>query len=153
MNGTEKVVKHLEMIQAIINRLGTNSFLVKGGSLITIIAATILALQGADHFIVNILTLTVLIPIILGFWTLDSYFLWKERLFRQVYEEVRQQIDTDFNMDVSKHKTHPKCSWRDTVFSVTLTVFYTIEIVFALLVTRCLFILFASFINFLESIR
>ena len=28
MNGTEKVVKHLEMTQAVINRLGRNSFLV-----------------------------------------------------------------------------------------------------------------------------
>ena len=27
MNGTEKVVKHLEMTQAVINRLGSNSFL------------------------------------------------------------------------------------------------------------------------------
>ena len=26
MSGTEKVIKHLEMIQAIINRLGSNSF-------------------------------------------------------------------------------------------------------------------------------
>ena len=152
MTGIEKVVKHLEMIQVVINRLGTNSFLVKGGSLITIIAATILALQAADHFIFNILTLTVLIPIILGFWTLDSYFLWKERLFRQVYEEVRQQTDTDFSMDVSKHKAKASCSWKLAVFSVTLILFYTIEIVFALLVTRCLFILFASFINFLEGI-
>ena len=34
MNGTEKVVKHLEMIQAVINRLGSNSFLVKSWSMI-----------------------------------------------------------------------------------------------------------------------
>ena len=29
MNGTEKVIKHLEMTQAVINRLGQNQFLAK----------------------------------------------------------------------------------------------------------------------------
>ena len=32
MNGTEKVVKHLEMIQAVIDRLGRNSFWIKSWS-------------------------------------------------------------------------------------------------------------------------
>ena len=30
MNGMEKIVKHLEMTQAIINRLGSNPFQLKG---------------------------------------------------------------------------------------------------------------------------
>lgn len=93
MNGTEKVVKHLEMIQAIINRLGNNSFWVKGGSLAIIITTAILIPQVSNTLRPD--ALVVLIPIILGFWTLDGYFLWQERLFRQIYEEVRQQTDTD----------------------------------------------------------
>ena len=137
MTGTEKVVKHLEMIQAVINRLGNNSFRVKGGSLAILITVALLAARGPIDQ-PDVLSLIVLIPIILGFWTLDGYFLWKERLFQQIYEEVRQQTDTDFNMDVSKHKINPKCSWASTIFSVTLVVFYTMEIVFALFVTRCL---------------
>ena len=148
MNGTEKVVKHLEMIQAIINRLGKNSFWVKGASLAIIITAGVLMPRGLSvllDVLPDVLSLTVLIPIILGFWTLDGYFLWQERLFRQIYEEVRQQTDTDFSMDVSKHKAKPECSWTSTVFSVTLIIFYTIEIVFALLVTRCLLALLMLF--------
>ena len=151
MNSTEKVVKHLEVIQAIINRLGKNSFWVKGGSLAVIITAAVLV-NRESNIVSYILTFTALMPIILGFWTLDSYYLWQERLFRQIYEEVRQQTDTDFSMDVSKHKAKASCSWKLAVFSVTLMVFYAIEIVFALLVTRCLFMLFASFVNFLEGI-
>ena len=42
MNGTEKIVKHLEMIQAVINRLGNNSFLLKSWSMTVIVAAAVL---------------------------------------------------------------------------------------------------------------
>ena len=72
-----------------------------------------------------------LIPCILGFWVLDGYFLWQERLFRRVYDEVRVQFDTDFQMDPLKHRDKPKCSWVSAIFSVTLVIFYLIEIAFA----------------------
>ena len=65
MSGTEKVIKHLEMIQAIINRLGSHSF-------------------------------------------------------------------TDFEMDVLKHRTKPQCTWLSAVLSVTLIIFYAVEVVFIL---------------------
>ena len=39
MNGTEKVVEHLKMIQTVINRLNRNSFWVKTLSAILIVAA------------------------------------------------------------------------------------------------------------------
>ena len=65
MHGTEKVIKHLEMIQAIINRLGSHSF-------------------------------------------------------------------TDFEMDVLKHRNKPQCTWLSAVLSVTLIIFYSVEVVFIL---------------------
>ena len=124
------VVKHLEMIQAIINRLGKNSFLLKGWSMTLIVAAMVLvARYGLQN---QYLVLTLIVPI-LGFWILDGYFLWQERLFRQVYNEIRQQNDTDFKMDVMKHRSKPKCSWVSTIFSVTLIIFYLVEITFTLL--------------------
>ena len=64
MNSTEKAVKHLEMIQAIINRLGNNSFRVKGASLAIIITAGVLTPRGLN-VLPYVLSLTVLIPIIL----------------------------------------------------------------------------------------
>ncbi len=42
MNGTEKVVKHLEMTQTVINRLGRNSFLLKSWSMTILVAAMVL---------------------------------------------------------------------------------------------------------------
>lgn len=127
MDGTEKVVKHLKMIQAIINRLGNNSFLLKGGSLITLVSAMVLI---AKEDLQNPYIVLVLLLPIVGFWILDGYFLWQERLFRQVYEEIRQQADTDFKMDLGKHRNKPKCSWISAIFSITPIIFYLIETLF-----------------------
>ena len=129
MENEEKVIKHLEMTQTVINRLGSNSFLLKGWSMTVIVATMVLI---ARYDMQNpCIVLAVTVPV-LGFWILDGYFLWQERLFRQVYDEVRVQSDTDFKMDVMKHRNKPKCSWWSAVFSVTLIVFYAVEVMFIL---------------------
>ena len=120
----ERVLKHLEMIQGIVNRLGHNSFLIKGWSM-TILAAGIIFIARSriesEWFV-----LTFLIPVI-GFWILDGYFLWQERLFRKVYDDIRKQETTDFDMKPTSKKS---CSFSCSMFSVTLIVFYMIEITF-----------------------
>ena len=136
MDGTEKVVKHLEMTQTVINRLGSNSFLLKGWSMTIIVTAMVLmARYDLQH---SCLILSLIIPI-LGFWILDGYFLWQERLFRKIYDEVRCQSDTDFKMDMMKHKNKPKCSWASAIFSVTPVIFYLAEValtVFVFFITQ-----------------
>jgi hypothetical protein len=127
MNGTEKVVEHLKMTQAVINRLGSNSFLVKSWSMTIIVAAMVLI---AKPDMQNPYFVLVLIVPVFGFWILDGYFLWQERLFRQVYGEIRVQSDTDFEMNPMKHRNEPKCSWLSAIFSLTLVLFYLIEILF-----------------------
>ena len=127
MNGTEKVVKHLEMTQTVINRLGSNSFLVKSWSMTIIIAAMVLITRQE---IQNPYFVLVLILPAIGFWILDGYFLWQERLFRQIYDEIRVQSDTDFEMNPMKHRDKPKCSWFSAFFSITLIIFYIVEIAF-----------------------
>ena len=114
MNGTEKVVKHLEMTQAVINRLGSNSFLVKSWSMTIIVAAMVLIARQniQDPYFVLVLILPAI-----GFWILDGYFLWQERLFRQVYNEIRGQSDTNFEMNPTKHRNKSKYSWFSAIFS------------------------------------
>ena len=130
MDGKERVIKHLEMTQGVINRLGRDSFLLKSWSMTALIATMVLiSRQDAPH---PYLALSLILPIA-GFWILDGYFLWQERLFRRVYDEVRQQDETDFKMDLVKYRHAPKCSWRESVFSVTLVLFYSVEIAFTLL--------------------
>ena len=127
MNGTEKVVKHLEMTQAVINRLGRNSFLLKSWSMTILVAAMILIAR--ENLQNQYFVWSLFLPIA-GFWILDGYFLWQEQLFRQVYEEIRQQVVTGFRMDLSKHRGKPKCSWISAIFSITLMIFYLIEVFF-----------------------
>ena len=129
MNGTEKVVKHLEMTQAVINRLGRNSFLLKSWSLTILVAAMVLI---AKEELQNPYYVFILFLPIIGFWILDSYFLWQERLFRRVYDDIREQTDTNFKMDLDKHKGQKKCSPISAFFSLTLIIFYLIEVLFVL---------------------
>lgn len=105
VNGIEKVIKHLEMTQSVINRLGRNSFLLKSWSMTILVAAMVLI---AKENLQNLyFAWTLLLPIV-GFWGLDGYFLMQERRFREIYKEISQQVDTDFSMDHNKHKDKPK---------------------------------------------
>jgi hypothetical protein len=72
MTGTEKVIKHLEITQGIINRLGSNSFLLKSWSMTIIVAAMVLM---ARYSIQHPFIILVLILPVFGFWILDGYFL------------------------------------------------------------------------------
>lgn len=131
MNGTEKVVKHLEMTQAVINRLARNSFLLKNWSLTILVAAMVfIAKPDLPYPYFNFV---LLIPI-MGFWGLDGYFLMQERRFREIYKKIRKQEDTDFEMNPKKHKKKPKCSWISSFFSITLIIFYLVEIAFVVVV-------------------
>ena len=66
----EKKMQHLQMIQDVITRMASNSFMLKGWA-VTLIAG-IFALASKDtnklYFII------VYIPVI-AFWALDSYYL------------------------------------------------------------------------------
>ncbi len=105
--------------------------MVKSWSMIIIVAAMVLI---PKHEVENPYFALALILPVMGFWILNGYFLWQERLFRKVYDEVRVQSDTDFKMDLLKHKDKPKCSWVSAIFSVTFVIFYSIEIAFIVFV-------------------
>ena len=97
-----------------------------------IIAAAMVLI--ARHDVQNPYFVLALVLPVLGFWILDGNFLWQKKLFRKVYDEVRVQSDTDFKMDLLKHRDKPKCSWVSAIFSVTLVIFYLLEIAFILFV-------------------
>jgi len=85
----EARIKHLELIQAVISRLGTNGFLVKGWA---ITAAGIFLGFAVDRASWE-LAVVSLMPTF-GFWGLDAYFLRCERLFRHLYNRVRVGDDS-----------------------------------------------------------
>ena len=69
-----------------------------------------------------------------AFWALDGYFLWQERLFRSLYDDVRQrnEEEVDFSMDTNGVPNPPGGWWRATT-SLTLRLFHG-AVVFTILV-------------------
>lgn len=110
-------VKHLELIQGVINRLATNSFRVKGWAVILTSALLVLLVREnrADFAWIGF------VPVLV-FWGLDGYFLWQERLFRDLYDHIRvlQDDQVDFSMDTSTFHRY----WSSATLSITLCPFY-----------------------------
>ncbi len=80
-------IAHLGFIQGVINRMGSNSFLLKGWSVTLVAAVFALSSKDADQRFV----LLAYFPVIV-FWMLDAYFLHQERLFRKLYEKVASDL-------------------------------------------------------------
>ena len=112
-------IKHLELIQGVINRLATNSFQMKGWTVV-LVAAILVLLARQDRLDAAFIAL---LPIVV-FWGLDGYFLRQERLYRALYDHVRtlKECRIDFSMDVTPHRHD--ASWVGAVASRTLIAFY-----------------------------
>ncbi|MEU6657763.1 hypothetical protein [Streptomyces sp. NPDC046821] len=91
-------IRHLELIQTVVARMGNNSFLIKGWALTLMGALLAFAAQNGSRTIAT----TGFVPIV-AFWLLDGYFLYKERQFRRLYDRVRRsgaEVEP-FSMDAS----------------------------------------------------
>lgn len=126
----ENKLKHLEFIQNVIIRMGSNSFLIKGWT-ITLVSA-LFALAAKDSNNKYVLITYIVIPV---FWVLDGFFIATERRYRSLYEDVSAKAvgDIDFNMDASTPKDS-KGTWIYGIFSKTLILFYGISILATVLV-------------------
>lgn len=116
----DRKLKHLEFVQGVINRLSTNSFLLKGWSVVLV--AALVTLSARDSNIA--FALLAYIPAFV-FWGLDAYFLALERAYRRHYDRVRtrQPDDIDFSMNVAD--LGPTCSqWAQAIWSKTLWPFH-----------------------------
>lgn len=117
----EMKIKHLEFIQNTILRMASNSFFLKGWTVTIIVGIFIFAdSTNNDSRYLYI----VLLPIIC-FWVLDGFYLYQEKLFRQLYNKVKNTNENliDFSMDTSTVKSEVQ-TWRNTVISKTLNIFY-----------------------------
>lgn len=122
--GMEKKLKHLEFIQGVVNRLASASFRVKGWSVVLVSALLVLS-ERAESFELGFVAL---LPVVI-LWGLDGYYLAEERLFRQLYDQVRerQEDDIDFSMDAKNLKRTGRfwpSRWWLAVRSRTLWPFY-----------------------------
>ena len=117
-------IEHLKLIQAIVARLGRNSFAIKStaaavsAALVAFTASVGSPLAALGGFAV------------LSLWLLGARFLRQERSFRHLYDFVRKGPTNDpgshnyFTMDVSSAVRGPDSVLRVAV-SLSLSLFYT----------------------------
>jgi hypothetical protein len=136
-------VKHLEMIQAVVARMGNNAFLIKGWA-ITVAGAFVGFAVDRNQWT---LAAASIVPTLL-FWILDASFLRNERLFRHLFIRVTtgeekpffmgatsksyvMQIKAEAKQDESKEDVSSRFRtfWRET-----LLLFYGAIILMALVV-------------------
>jgi len=125
-------LKHLELIQGVINRLSTNSFLLKGWSVVLVSALFALSASDRNPAFVFLAYFPAFV-----FWGLDGFFLWQEQLYRALYNHVRllKDEEVDFSMDTTRFRTGTGPSWPAATLSKTLIAFHGILIVAIVIVT------------------
>ena len=112
-------IEEIKIIQDIIKRMAFNSFMIKGWA-ITLVVVTLL-LKGNKYQV-----LIAFIPLIV-FWFLDAYFLWQERMYRELYKwVVKNRLITDeYLFDMNAYRFKDKVQSRLSImFSITLGWFY-----------------------------
>ena len=133
----DQIHVHLQMIQGVVTRLGHNSFLLKGWSVIIVAALLALAANTSEKLILMV----TFVPIV-AFWGLDGYYLWQERKYRALFNHVRQHghEDMQYNLEPDTSPEAEKEHWLCAVFSRTLSAFYgtTLATVGIILLVICL---------------
>ena len=82
-------VAHLGFIQGAINRMAGNSLRCKTWAL-TLFSALTAFFFNSEKTCTNPLIFWLIVTVMLGvFWWMDSWYLWMERLFRKLYDQVR----------------------------------------------------------------
>ena len=111
---------HLQMLQAVINRMAANSFLLKAWSVVLVTALFALATSDYEERFIYF----AYFPSV-AFCGLDGYFLWQEKLFRRLYDQVRElePAKVDFSIDTSA-VSNGVSDWLAVVFSSTLIPFH-----------------------------
>jgi len=115
----EGKTKHLEFIQAAINRMANSSFLLKGWAVTLTGGLLAVSFKELDrrYLLISLAVLGL-------FWLLDGYYLSRERNFVRLYDHVRKihSNDTDFSMDAGQFGRW--YGWPAAAFSRTVVLFY-----------------------------
>ena len=123
----DKKIKHLEMIEGVIERMGNNSFQLKGWTVTLVALVGALAAQGSDKRFF----LIAFIPLF-AFWFLDSYYLQLERKYEVLYKRVanKEEANIDFNLDINEieytEEEMKRIDYWKCVLSKTECTFYLI---------------------------
>jgi len=115
----EYLLKEVDLVQDVIKRMASNSFMLKGWTVALVVGS--LLLQSSRNTV-----LLAFIPLLV-FWFLDAYYLWQERMYRKLYEWViKNRLKTDealFDLNAYRFRSQVQSKLR-TMFSITLVWFY-----------------------------
>lgn len=118
MTFNENETEHLQLIQSIINRMASNSFLLKGWCMTLLTALMAWGIdKNANIWIASILPL-------LGFWYLDAFFLKTERAYRSLYNKAILKDETIPLFSLNPMYSGEQHTIWQSFFSQTLSVFY-----------------------------
>lgn len=129
----EDKIRYIELVQSIISRLANNSFLLKGWT-ITLIAAIF---SLSDKIMKNF-AFTIYFFILI-FWILDSYYLYQERLYRDLYNkviEIRDEYAPLFSLKIDKKRNEKIISFFKSFFSFTEVTFYLLLLLITFLILK-----------------
>lgn len=120
---TPENIKHLEFIQNVITRMNTNSFQIKGWSIV--IVSALLAIYASTKN--NYFFLAGIFPTLI-FWFLDAYYLNQERKFRGLYNDVAGVTDEPKKIKLFAMRPDlyvgGKYSYCSSFFSITILKMY-----------------------------
>jgi hypothetical protein len=113
------MLKEVELIEDIIKRMGSNSFLVKGWTITLVVASLLLKGPRYQAWI-------AFIPLLM-FWFLDAYFLWQEKMYRELFAWVvtnrLKTTDHLFDLNANRFKHVVQSKYR-VMLSTTMLWFY-----------------------------
>jgi hypothetical protein len=136
----EYLFKEVEIVQDIITRMGTNSFLVKGWAITLIVASLLITGFSYHHFV-------AFLPWLI-FWVYDAYFLRMEKLYRKLNDWLvnNRSKSEEFLLDMNKSSLENRFGketpcLQQVMFSKTLVVFYGVLLIM---------IVFSVFVDLLQ---
>lgn len=151
----DKILKHLEFIQNTINRMSTNSFIIKGWT-ITLIGIIIGLNKLEGNYIFQFsyynfpLEIVIIIFIILLFWFTNAYFLQQERRYIYIYSKTIEQFNPQSSSSLILDMNYKKYVNSSNLTDKGMYIYRIITISLYVLVN--LFIFSSSFSFFVKII-
>jgi hypothetical protein len=118
----ENKLKHLDLIQTTLHRFARNSFQIKGWTVALVSAMFVFAAGKGSQEKATYMAIAFL-PVVM-FWILDAYFLWQERLYWALYNEVIKKKESEIDFSMKPSKTNGRNTWTSALFAKHLEVFY-----------------------------
>lgn len=121
--------KEIDLIQACILRMTSNSFFLKGWTISLV--SVILAIFFKNKY--TMAACIVVIFVIINFWCLDAVFFRTEEEYRKLYQWVLQERpkgnkDRLYDLDPKRFSSQVDCVFK-LMFSKTLFWFYGVQLV------------------------